>query len=74
MYMDAILQMVDDIAISHVFVHVDEAIPSKMLIISWLHDSKYDIIALMWGFHTILKSFKILGKKFACIGGLMLES
>ncbi len=68
-YMDAILQMVDDLAISHVFVHADEAIASKMLIISWLHDGKYDkIIALMGGFHTILVSLKILGKKFTCLG------
>ena len=68
-YMDSILQMVDDLAINHVFVHADEAINSKMLIISWLHDGKYDkIVTLMGGFHTILVSLKILGKKFACLG------
>ena len=30
-YMDAILQMVDDLAINHVFVHADEAINSTCL-------------------------------------------
>ena len=68
-YMDSILQMVDDLAINNVFVHADEAINSKMLTIAWLHEGKYDkIVTLVGGFHTILVSLKISGKKFACLG------
>ncbi len=68
-YMDAILQMVDDLSINHIFVHADEAINSKMLIISWMHENRYDkIITLMGGFHTILVNLKILGKKYGCLG------
>ena len=48
-YMDAILQMVDDLAINHVFVHADAAINSKMLITSWLHEGKYDNIFTLMG-------------------------
>eukprot|EP00794_Sanderia_malayensis_P016352 gene16352-17996_t len=68
-YMDAILQMVDDLSINHIFVHADEAINSKMVIISWMHEGRYDkIITLMGGFHTVLVNLKVLGKKYGCIG------
>ena len=67
--MDAILQMVDDLSISHIFVHANEAINSKMLIISWMHKGRYDkIITLMEGFHTIIVNLKILGKRYGCLG------
>ena len=55
-------------AMGHIFSHADEAIYSKMLIISWMNQEKYDkIISLMGdfmgGFHTILVNLKILFKK-----------
>ena len=68
-YMDMILQIADDLELGHIFSHADEAIYSKMLIISWMNQEKYDkIIPLMGGFHTILVNLKILFKKYGCLG------
>ena len=68
-YMDMIVQMADDLELNYIFAHADEAINSKMLMISWLSQERYDkIIPLMGGFHTILVNLKILFKKYACLG------
>ena len=68
-YMDMIVQIADDLELDHIFAHADEAINSKMLIISWLNQERYDkIIPLMGGFHTILVNLKILFKKNGCLG------
>ena len=68
-YMDMIIQLAADLEIDHVFVHADEAIHSKMLMIIWLHEGKYDkLIPLIGGFHTLLVYLKILHKKYACLG------
>ena len=68
-YMDMILQMANDLELDYIFAHADEAINSKMLIISWLHQEKYKtIISIMGGFHTILVNLKILYKKYGCLG------
>eukprot|EP00794_Sanderia_malayensis_P020787 gene20787-22825_t len=54
-YMDMIMQMADDLQIEHIFAHADEAIYSKMLMISWLHKGEYDkIVPLIGGFHTVM--------------------
>ena len=68
-YMDIIMQIADDLELDYIFAHADEAINSKMLIISWLNLVGYDkIIPLMGGFHTILVNLKILFKKYGCLG------
>ena len=36
-HMDMIVQMADDLELDYIFAHTDEAINSKMLIISWLN-------------------------------------
>ena len=49
--------------------HADEAINSKINIIMWLHQGKYDqIVPLIGGFHTLLVYLKILYKKYGCLG------
>ena len=64
-----ILQIADDLELGHIFSHADEAIYSKMLIISWMNQEKYDkLIPLMGGFHTILVNLKILFNKYGCLG------
>ncbi|KAG1670390.1 Estrogen-related receptor gamma [Nymphon striatum] len=68
-YMDMILKMLDQLEIDHIFLHADEAIDSKVLIIQWLNQGKYDqIITFLGGFHTIMVNLKILGKKYSCLG------
>lgn len=68
-YMDMMLQIADDLELDFIFAHADEAINSKMLMISWIDQEKYDtIIPLMGGFHTILVNLKILFKKYGCLG------
>ena len=68
-YMDMMVQMSDDLELDFIFAHADEAINSKMLMISWIDQEKYDkIIPLMGGFHTILVNLKIMFKKYGCLG------
>ena len=68
-YLDMILQMADDLEIGHIFVHADKAVISKMYMIMWLQQQKYDrIIPLMGGFHLLLVYLKILYKKYGCLG------
>ncbi len=68
-YMDMILKMLDQLEIDHICLHTDEAIDSKVLIIQWLNQEKYDqIITFLGGFHTIMVNLKILGKKYSCLG------
>jgi hypothetical protein len=43
-YMDMIVQIANDLDLDHVFAHADEAINSKMLVISWLNPERYDKI------------------------------
>jgi len=67
--MDTIVQMADDLELDYIFAHADVAINSKLLMISWMNQEKYDrIIPLMGGFHTILVNLKILFKKYDCLG------
>ena len=68
-YTDMIIQLAEDLEINHVFVHTDEAIHSKMLMIMWLHERKYDkILPLIGAFHTLLVYLKVLYKIYACLG------
>ncbi len=68
-YMDIVLKMLDQLEIDHIFLHADEAIDSKVLIIQWLNNGKYDqIITFLGGFNTIMVNSKILGKKYAFLG------
>ena len=64
-----ILQMAEDLEIEHILLHADEAIISKMSMIMWLYQEKYDkLIPLMGGFHMLLVFLKILHKKYGCLG------
>ena len=64
-----IVQLAEDLEIDHLFAQVDEAIYSKMLMIVWLHEGKYDkLLPLIGGFHTLLVYLKMLHKKYACLG------
>ena len=68
-YMDMIQKMLDQLEIDHIFLHADQAIHSKVLIIQWLNQGKYDqIITFLGGFHTIMVNLKILEKKYSCLG------
>ena len=68
-YMAMIIQLAEDLKINHMFVHTDEAIHSKMLMIMWLHERKYEkILPLIGGFHAFLVYLKVLYKKYACFG------
>ena len=60
--------MTEDLQIDHIFVHADETINSKMWMIIWLCEKKYDkIIPLIGGFHALLVYLKILLKKYGCL-------
>ena len=68
-YMDMMMEIAHDLELDYIFAHADEAINSKMLILSWLNQDEYDkIIPLMGGFHTILVILKILFKMYGCLG------
>ena len=68
-YMDMIIELAEVLELGHVFVHADEAINSKINMIIWMHQSKYDkIVPLLGGFHTLLVYLKILYKKYGCLG------
>ena len=61
--------MIDDLGSDCVFLHSDEAVYSKIMMIKWAAEGKYDkIIALLGGFHTIIVKLKILHKKYRTLG------
>ena len=67
--MDNIVQIMKEIGTEEIFVHVDEAIYSKIVMIMWLYNGKYEnVIPLIDGIHTLLVYFKILYKKHNCLG------
>ena len=73
-----IMQIADHLELDYIFAHADEAINSKMLIISWLNlVGYYKIIPLMGGFHTILVNSRFCLRNTVVlvlrIGGWMLE-
>ena len=59
-YLDLMVDMAQDAGVDCIFAHSDEEIFSKMVLIQWLHQGKYDkVINLMGGFHTFLVNLKI---------------
>ena len=68
-YLDTILKMIDDLGSDCVFLHSDEAVYSKIMMIKWAAEGKYDkIIALLGVFHTLIVKLKILYKKCGTLG------
>ena len=75
-YMDNIVQKMEEIATEKVFVH--EAIYSKIVMMMWLYNGKYEnAIPLIGGFHTLLVYLKYYIKNINVlvfkIGELILE-
>ena len=55
--MDNIVQIIEEIGTEENFVHADEIIYSKIVMIMWLYNDKYEnVIPLIGGFHTLLVS------------------
>ena len=68
-YMDMALKMIEQLECEFIYIHADEAILSKVLMIQWLSQGKYDkIITFLGGFHTILVNLRVIWKKYACLG------
>ena len=68
-YLDKMTEMVDDLESDCIFLHVDEAVYCKMMMVKWLNQGQYDkIIPLFGGFHRLLVKLKFLHKKFGVLG------
>ena len=66
-YMDNIVQIMEEIKTEEIFIHADKAIYSKIVMIMWLYNCKYEyVIPLIDGFHILLVCLKILYKKYNC--------
>ena len=56
-YMDNIVQIIEEIGTEENFVPADETIYSKIVMIMWLYNDKYEnVIPLIGGLHTLLVS------------------
>ena len=61
--------MIAELESDCVFLHADEDVYSKILIIKWIETGDYEkIFPLLGGFHTILVFLKILHKKYGVLG------
>ena len=68
-YLDTLMKMIDDLDSEFIFLHADEAVYCKVMMIKWIHEGKYDeVIPLLGGFHTLLVNLKILRKKYGFLG------
>ena len=68
-YMDNLLKEVGQLDLDCLFLHADEAVYSKLMIIKWLNKGLYDkIFPLLGGFHTLLVKLKILYQKYCLLG------
>ena len=68
-YLDTISKMIDDLSCDCIFLHSDEAVYSKVMMIKWAEEGKYDkIIPLLGDFHTMVVKLKILYKKYGVLG------
>ena len=68
-YLDRINKMIEELESDCVFLHADEAVYSKILMIKWIETGDYEkIVPLLGGFHTILVFLKILHKKYGVLG------
>ena len=62
-------EMVDDFEGYCIFLHGDEAVYCKMMMIKWLNEGQQDnIIQLLGGFQMLLEKLKMLDKKFGIFG------
>ena len=67
--MDNIVQIMEEIGTEELFVHADDTINSKIVMIMWLYNDKYEnVIPLIGGFHILLVYLKILYTKYNCLG------
>ena len=59
----------EEIGTEKIFVNADKAVCSKIVMIMWIYNSKYEnAIPLVGRFHTFLVYLKILYKKYNCLG------
>ena len=66
-YLDSIIELINDLELSHMFVHADELVYSKLCHILWKNPDMYKkIIVLMGGFHQLRVMQKILYKRYDC--------
>ena len=66
-YLDSIIEIINDLEISYMFVHSDEAVYSKLCHILWKNPELYkQVILLMGGFHQLRVMQKILYKRYNC--------
>ena len=60
--------MIDDLEISHIYVHADEMVYSKLCHITWRNHELYKcIVILMGGFHQLRAKKRLIFKCFSCI-------
>ena len=66
-YLDSIIEIINDLEISYMFVRSDEAVYSKLCHILWKNPELYkQVISLMGGFHQLRVMQKILYKRYNC--------
>ena len=62
-YLGKMTEMVEDLKYNCIFLHANEAVYCKMMMIKWLNQGQYDkIIPLLGGFHMLFVKLKILIK------------
>ena len=68
-YMDNLSKQVGQLDLDCLFLHADEAVYSKLMIIKWLNEGLDDkIFRVLGGFHTLLVKLKIWHKKYGLLG------
>ena len=68
-YMDNLSREVRQLDLDCLFLHVNEAVYSKLVMIKWLYEGLYDkTFPLLGGLHTLLLKLKILHKKYSLLG------
>ena len=66
-YLDSVIEIINDLELSHMFVHTDELVYSKLCNILWKNPQLYkNVILLMGGFHQLRVMQKILYKRYNC--------
>ena len=61
--------MINDLGISHVYIHIDEMVYSKLCHIIWKNPELYKcIVILMAGFQQLRVKQRLIYKCFNCIG------
>ena len=64
-YLEKMTEMIDDLQSESNFLHADEAVYCKVMMIEWLDEGKYEkSIPMLGGFHTLLVKLKLIHKKF----------